>query len=70
MRDALQSTRARRATIAAALENVRIQLLRVGAGVGAADDMREELAALRRLAEDADGAVMNRAPRTVAARAT
>jgi hypothetical protein len=51
MRDALQSTRARRATIAAALENVRIQLLRVGAGVGSADDMREELAALRRLAE-------------------
>jgi hypothetical protein len=51
MRDALQSTRARRTTIAAALENVRIQLLRVGAGVGTADDMREELAALRRLAE-------------------
>jgi serine/threonine-protein kinase len=69
MRDALQSTRARRTTIAAALENVRIQLLRVGAGVGTADDMREELAALRRLADDGDGAA-NRAPRTVAARAT
>jgi serine/threonine-protein kinase len=51
MRDALQTTRARRTTIAAALENVRIQLLRVGAGVGSADDMREEVAALQRLAE-------------------
>jgi len=66
MRDALQSTRARRTTIAAALENLRIQLLRVGAGVGTADDMREELAALRRLAEDADDAVASRTPRTVA----
>jgi hypothetical protein len=70
MRDALQSTRARRTTIAAALENVRIQLLRVGAGVGTADDMREELAALRRLAEDADGTAAGRAPRTVAVQAT
>jgi hypothetical protein len=69
MRDALQTTRARRTTIAAALENVRIQLLRVGAGVGTADDMREELAALRRLADDGDGAA-TRAPRTVAVRAT
>jgi hypothetical protein len=51
MRDALETTRARRATIAAALENVRIQLLRIGAGVGAPDDMREEIAALRALAE-------------------
>ena len=51
MRDALQATRARRATIAAALENARIQLLRVGAGVGSADDMRQEVAALRALAE-------------------
>jgi serine/threonine-protein kinase len=65
MRDALQTTRARRTTIAAALENVRIQLLRVGAGVGTADDMREELAALRRLADEADGAATSRAPRAV-----
>ena len=70
MRDALQSTRARRTTIAAALENLRIQLLRVGAGVGSADDMHEELTALRRLAEDADGTVTSRAPRTVAPPAT
>jgi hypothetical protein len=70
MRDALQSTRARRATIAAALENVRIQLLRVGAGVGTADDMREELSALRRLAEDGDGTAALRAPRAAPARAT
>jgi serine/threonine-protein kinase len=69
MRDALQSTRARRTTIAAALENVRIQLLRVGAGVGSADDMREELAALRRLAEDADGTATGGTQRTATARA-
>ena len=55
MRDALQSTRARRATIAAALENARIQLLRVGAGVGSADDMRQEVAALRALADHDHG---------------
>jgi serine/threonine-protein kinase len=69
MRDALQTTRARRTTIAAALENVRIQLLRVGAGVGTADDMREELAALRRLADDGEGAP-TRAARAMAAPAT
>ena len=57
MRDALQSTRARRTTIAAALENARIQLLRVGAGVGSADDMRQEVAALRALADDHGAAV-------------
>jgi eukaryotic-like serine/threonine-protein kinase len=50
MRDALETTQSRRATIAAALENVRVQLLRIGAGVGAPDDMREEVAALRTLA--------------------
>ena len=70
MRSALQSARAQRATIAAALENVRIQLLRVGAGVGTVDDMREELAALRRLAEDGDGTAAVRAPRAAPARAT
>ena len=70
MRDALQSTRARRATIAAAVENVRIQLLRVGAGVGSADDMREELAALRRLDEDAAGTATSRAGRAMPVRAT
>ena len=36
----------------AALENVRIQLLRIGAGVGSAEDMREEVAALQELASD------------------
>jgi len=51
MRDALGEVRARRAAIGAALENVRIQLLRLGAGVGSADDMREEVDALRRLAD-------------------
>jgi len=50
MRDALESTRARRTTIAAALENVRIQLLRIGAGVGTPDDMREEVSVVRALA--------------------
>ena len=55
MRDALQSTRSRRTTIAAALENVRIQLLRVGAGVGSADDMRQEVAALRALVDQDSG---------------
>jgi hypothetical protein len=69
MRDALQSTRARRATIAAALENVRIQLLRIGAGVGSADDMREELAALRRLADDGDATAASRAERAMTVRA-
>jgi len=50
MRDALETTQSRRATIAAALENVRVQLLRIGAGVGTPDDMHEEIAALRTLA--------------------
>ena len=30
----------------AALENVRIQLLRIGAGIGGPDDMRQEIATL------------------------
>ena len=47
MREALDDVRARRTAIGAALENVRIQLLRLGAGVGRADDMREEVAAMR-----------------------
>jgi len=42
MRHALEGTRTRRMTIVAALENVRIQLLRIGAGIGTPDDMREE----------------------------
>jgi serine/threonine-protein kinase len=56
LRDALEATRSRRATMSAALENVRIQLLRIGAGVGSAEDMREEVAALQELAAS-DGAV-------------
>ena len=51
MRDTLERTRTRRATLAAALENVRIQLLRIGAGIGTPDDMREEVATLSALAE-------------------
>ena len=73
MRDALQSTRARRATIAAALENVRIQLLRIGAGVGGADDMREEVAALRALVDQdhgSSGATSLHASQPVPARRT
>ena len=71
MRDALDELRARRAAIGAALENVRIQLLRLGAGIGSADAMREEVAALRRLAEGAvDGraAQADVAPRPAPAR--
>ena len=56
MREALDVVRARRTAIGAALENVRIQLLRLGAGVGRADDMREEVAALRLLADQGAGA--------------
>jgi len=51
MRQTLETTRTRRATLAAALENVRIQLLRIGAGMGAPDEMREEVAILSALAE-------------------
>ncbi|MEO8334374.1 MAG: serine/threonine-protein kinase [bacterium] len=56
MRDALAATRARRTTIAAALENVRIQLLRISAGIGTPEDMREEVATL--------GALTNGSPTT------
>ena len=51
MRDTLERTRTRRATLAAALENVRIQLLRIGAGMGTPEDMREEMAILSALVE-------------------
>jgi hypothetical protein len=51
LRDALETTRVRRATISAALENVRIQLLRIGAGVGTPEDMRAEVAALQALVD-------------------
>jgi hypothetical protein len=54
MRETLDTTRTRRATLAAALENVRIQLLRIGAGIGTAEDMREEVAVLTALAERPD----------------
>ena len=49
MRDALDDVRSRRAAIGAALENLRIQLLRVRAGIATADDLREEVEALRAL---------------------
>jgi hypothetical protein len=51
MRETLERTRTRRATLAAALENVRIQLLRIGAGMGTPEDMREEVAVLSALVE-------------------
>jgi serine/threonine protein kinase len=56
MRDAPEHTRSRRATITAALENVRIQLLRLGAGIGDVDDMHDEIATLKTLAADAHAA--------------
>jgi hypothetical protein len=56
MREALDGVRTRRTAIGAALENVRIQLLRLGAGVGRADDMREEVAAMRLLIDNGRGA--------------
>lgn len=51
MRVTLEKTQTRRATLAAALENVRIQLLRIGAGMGTPEDMREEVAVLSALVE-------------------
>jgi hypothetical protein len=51
MRDTLEKTQTRRATLAAALENVRIQLLRIGAGMGTPDDMQEEVTILSELVE-------------------
>jgi hypothetical protein len=52
MRDALETTRSRRTTMTAALENVRIQLLRIGAGIGSPDDLQPEIATLRSLVAD------------------
>jgi hypothetical protein len=51
MRVTLERTRTSRATLAAALENVRIQLLRIGAGMGTPEDMNEEVAILSQLVE-------------------
>ena len=68
MREVLQATRVRRATISAAVENVRIQLLRIGAGIGVADDMGEEVATLRALAAADPEPVP--APRVAAAHAS
>jgi len=55
MRDALETTRSRRTRMTAALENVRIQLLRLGAGIGTPDDMRQEIATLRALVDEPEG---------------
>ena len=49
MRDTLETMRSRRTTMTAALENVRIQLLRIGAGIGSAHDMSQEIATLSAL---------------------
>lgn len=51
IRVTLERTRTRRATLAAAFENVRIRLLRIGAGMGTPDDMTEEVAILTALVE-------------------
>jgi hypothetical protein len=55
MRDALETTRSRRTTMTAALENVRIQLLRIGAGIGSPDDMGQEIATLTALVAEPVG---------------
>jgi serine/threonine-protein kinase len=55
MRDALETTRSRRTTTTAALENLRIQLLRIRAGIGSADDMGPEIATLTALVADTRG---------------
>jgi len=55
MRDALETTRSRRTTMTAALENVRIQLLRIGAGIGSPEDMNQEIATLRALVTEPQG---------------
>jgi serine/threonine-protein kinase len=57
MRDALDDVRSRRAAISAALENLRIQLLRVRAGIAAPDDLREEVEALGALGENIPAAM-------------
>jgi hypothetical protein len=57
MRDTLDGVRSRRAAIGAALENLRIQLLRVRAGIATPDDLREEVEALRALGDDIQAAM-------------
>jgi serine/threonine-protein kinase len=49
MRGVLEETRSRRTTISAALENVRIQLLRIGAVIGTAEDLAPDIEVLRAL---------------------
>jgi serine/threonine-protein kinase len=51
LRDALAATRAQRTALAAARENLRIQLLRIEAGVGVPDDLGGDLAAACTLLE-------------------
>jgi hypothetical protein len=51
---ALAAARARRTAPAAARENIRVQLLRIGAGVGAPDDLAGDLAAARALLQTTD----------------
>ena len=58
MRDALEATRSRRTTMTAALENVRIQLLRIGAGIGTPADMEQEIATLRAVVAEPPGEAM------------
>ena len=53
MRDALEATRTRRTATAAARENLRVQLLRIGAGIGTPDDLVAELDAAHAVLADA-----------------
>jgi hypothetical protein len=59
MRDALETTRSRRTRMTAALENVRIQLLRLGAGIGTPDDIRQEIATLRALVDEPEESALD-----------
>ncbi len=55
MRRALDAARAGRTALAAARENIRVQLLRIGAGVGEPDDLGAEIAAARALLDGGPG---------------
>ena len=66
MRRSLDDLRARRAAIGAALENVRIQLLRIRAGIATPDDLREEVEAVRILALPPSSSSMTARPISLA----
>ena len=70
MRGSLDELRARRAAIGAALENVRIQLLRVRAGIASTDDLHQEVEALRALVPSTPHSSMTARPVSLALLAT